>query len=995
MIFQLNDRTACALASSAAAEGAENAPILSPPHTWTESSDESTSDETARQDERLLFTATVSIPDGSILASQPVSNAYEAKELEVGTCFLKLLLGTGQSFFLSAAATSIRQRVFSRVKCGATSRACELQCEFEQGADGQRKARVAALCLRSAFGPTAGPVQPTSFTTKHSLSCALTHIDYASVPFIGHLPTDVIGRSLLSFVYAPDVHIIRQAHLDLHNQQGGVVRSIGPIRLVAYNGALLTVETEWSAYISPWSRKIEMVVARHRVFDAPVGDADVLSPPPAGTPTFTLPLPLVKTFEEELKTIMSRPVHDSPATTPTLTNPFAQFQALQAIRPLYPLGLSTQSPDLYSYVERLVENLVVQGTPGNVHEQLAHFQQQDKPTSSSAPATPSPMVNAEGAPLSYSQINCLENVHRLLKSQQTPAHERPQPVVHDLSAAQDSLPLTRAVLLEHTRRWEEQCKTTWHHRLTRKRHQNHDGSEQGAEPTTAKKSRSGARSPKWTAPRPLPPNPSPPTAYQITSTPLPAAGTPRPSAFHQVAPRSIVRPGTVPGPSVIQPTHDHTTLKARHPVRSAKLSNVGLGNPYDLSRFSMASNEEIQRKKKQYGLVLKKPNQVTNVKVIAPIFGGSDDELDSLDAPKQGNSGASLRTLKEAERLQQQALAADPTIFDYDKNYDEIQRKRDEKKAEDKVKDKERQSKYADDIMRAHMIRNLEEKSREERLQQRERIKEKGEFDEKEVFVTGAYRQLMEEVEVYRKEEARQNLIDEATAIDKQKIWQSGFARTILSSIARDGDDGTTSVKQEPETAEKPVEFKPRKATNIRKREKSAEPSEDKKDSDKPKKSIYDTDDEEEAPKPTHKNFGVELRAGLNKPAAKPEENTEKALTKAERLRRAMTPSDEEGEVERRDRRADRKSKKPEPKEEEPAEVDEKPRPKQPKAPRPGTQHAMRRMNDRKMDESEAKQLRLESFKKVLAQRNGPKEIEEARQRYLERVADSVVTLPF
>ncbi|CAJ0585778.1 unnamed protein product, partial [Mesorhabditis spiculigera] len=884
----------------------ENAPILSPPHTWTESSDESTSDETARQDERLLFTATVSIPDGSILASQPVSNAYEAKELEVGTCFLKLLLGTGQSFFLSAAATSIRQRVFSRVKCGATSRACELQCEFEQGADGQRKARVAALCLRSAFGPTAGPVQPTSFTTKHSLSCALTHIDYASVPFIGHLPTDVIGRSLLSFVYAPDVHIIRQAHLDLHNQQGGVVRSIGPIRLVAYNGALLTVETEWSAYISPWSRKIEMVVARHRVFDAPVGDADVLSPPPAGTPTFTLPLPLVKTFEEELKTIMSRPVHDSPATTPTLTNPFAQFQALQAIRPLYPLGLSTQSPDLYSYVERLVENLVVQGTPGNVHEQLAHFQQQDKPTSSSAPATPSPMVNAEGAPLSYSQINCLENVHRLLKSQQTPAHERPQPVVHDLSAAQDSLPLTRAVLLEHTRRWEEQCKTTWHHRLTRKRHQNHDGSEQGAEPTTAKKSRSGARSPKWTAPRPLPPNPSPPTAYQITSTPLPAAGTPRPSAFHQVAPRSIVRPGTVPGPSVIQPTHD---------------------------------------------------------------------------APKQGNSGASLRTLKEAERLQQQALAADPTIFDYDKNYDEIQRKRDEKKAEDKVKDKERQSKYADDIMRAHMIRNLEEKSREERLQQRERIKEKGEFDEKEVFVTGAYRQLMEEVEVYRKEEARQNLIDEATAIDKQKIWQSGFARTILSSIARDGDDGTTSVKQEPETAEKPVEFKPRKATNIRKREKSAEPSEDKKDSDKPKKSIYDTDDEEEAPKPTHKNFGVELRAGLNKPAAKPEENTEKALTKAERLRRAMTPSDEEGEVERRDRRADRKSKKPEPKEEEPAEVDEKPRPKQPKAPRPGTQ--------------EAKQLRLESFKKVLAQRNGPKEIEEARQRYLERVADSVVTLPY
>ena len=42
-------------------------------------------------------------------------------------------------------------------------------------------------------------------------------------------------------------------------------------------------------------------------------------------------------------------------------------------------------------------------------------------------------------------------------------------------------------------------------------------------------------------------------------------------------------------------------------------------------------------------------------------------------------SASTIRTQKQAERLHERAMAEDPTIFDYDKNYDEIQSVKNEK----------------------------------------------------------------------------------------------------------------------------------------------------------------------------------------------------------------------------------------------------------------------------------------------------------------------------
>uniref|UniRef100_A0A8R1EV56 Period n=1 Tax=Caenorhabditis japonica TaxID=281687 RepID=A0A8R1EV56_CAEJA len=131
------------------------------------------------------------------------------------------------------------------------------------------------------------------------------NMEDSSIPYLGLLPTDLIGKSLLAFVYAPDVHVVRQAHIDLNNSKGKIVKSIADLRLVAHNGSILRCQTEWSAYVNPWTRKMELVVARHRICSPPIGDYDVLSPPPPGLQN-TLPPVMAKTFEDELRTIMNK-----------------------------------------------------------------------------------------------------------------------------------------------------------------------------------------------------------------------------------------------------------------------------------------------------------------------------------------------------------------------------------------------------------------------------------------------------------------------------------------------------------------------------------------------------------------------------------------------------------------------------------------------------------------------------------------------------------------
>ena len=75
--------------------------------------------------------------------------------------------------------------------------------------------------------------------------------------------------------------------------------------------------------------------------------------------------------------------------------------------------------------------------------------------------------------------------------------------------------------------------------------------------------------------------------------------------------------------------------------------------------------------------------------------------------------------------------------------------------------------------------------AREERKQQKERIAEGEEFADKEVFVTGAYKKKMEELENFRKEQEYQDRLDELMDVRKQG-GLSGFYRNLLDDLTSD-----------------------------------------------------------------------------------------------------------------------------------------------------------------------------------------------------------------
>lgn len=134
---------------------------------------------------------------------------------------------------------------------------------------------------------------------------------------------------------------------------------------------------------------------------------------------------------------------------------------------------------------------------------------------------------------------------------------------------------------------------------------------------------------------------------------------------------------------------------------------------------------------------------------------GTGRPMPTLDsAPPAQNHVKQNTTMSRAEkRLQTEALAVDSTAFQYDEVYDNL--KAAERKVEQAKKQdtSERKSKYMESFLESARRRKMDQLHAEEKMMQIEREKEGGEFDDKEKFVTSAYKTQMEEVRKAEEEE--------------------------------------------------------------------------------------------------------------------------------------------------------------------------------------------------------------------------------------------------
>ncbi|XP_052052112.1 nuclear speckle splicing regulatory protein 1 isoform X2 [Apodemus sylvaticus] len=135
--------------------------------------------------------------------------------------------------------------------------------------------------------------------------------------------------------------------------------------------------------------------------------------------------------------------------------------------------------------------------------------------------------------------------------------------------------------------------------------------------------------------------------------------------------------------------------------------------------------------------------------------------------------------MKQTKLEIQKALAEDSTVYEYDSIYDELQKKKEESNPKLLV-GRDRKPKYIHNLLKAVEIRKKEQEKRMEKKIQREREMENGEFDDKEAFVTSAYKKKLEERAEEEEKEKRAAALEARLDVTKQKDL-SGFYRHLLN----------------------------------------------------------------------------------------------------------------------------------------------------------------------------------------------------------------------
>ncbi|GLV36831.1 uncharacterized protein CBL_02334 [Carabus blaptoides fortunei] len=198
---------------------------------------------------------------------------------------------------------------------------------------------------------------------------------------------------------------------------------------------------------------------------------------------------------------------------------------------------------------------------------------------------------------------------------------------------------------------------------------------------------------------------------------------------------------------------------------------------------------------KQYGLITKDKGQV----ITRPsIFNEDSDSNDDQDKP------TGITVLKKKERMaQQKAIDEDPTIYQYDELYDDMQSKRKESKLA--RKDLDRKPKYINKLLESAERRKKEYERRIERDVQKEREAEGDLYKDKESFVTSAYRKKLEEMKELEEKEKREEYLEAIGDVKKQGDL-SGFYRHLYAQQVNYDENSLDENKQKTEDTSKKTE---------------------------------------------------------------------------------------------------------------------------------------------------------------------------------------------
>ncbi|XP_053623942.1 period circadian protein isoform X3 [Plodia interpunctella] len=266
---------------------------------------------------------------------------------------------------------------------------------------------IQATPFFSAFKLPNEPVtKSVPFVLRHAANGQIEYIDPESVPYLGYLPQDLTGKNALNLYHPEELGYLGHVYETIV-KEGGMPRS-KPYRMMTQNGDYLRLETEWSSFINPWSRKLEFVTGKHYIIEGP-SNPDVLQ-------TSESEKSIKQSEEEKNKT---QGLRDSiiRILNEVLTKP-AEVAKQQ---------MSKRCQDLASFMESLMEEppkgddefrLEIQEPDNSYYERDSvmfggispHHEYNDSKSSTETP-------------LSYNQLNYNETLQRYFDSHESFYHE--------------------------------------------------------------------------------------------------------------------------------------------------------------------------------------------------------------------------------------------------------------------------------------------------------------------------------------------------------------------------------------------------------------------------------------------------------------------------------------------------------------------------------------------------------------------------------------------
>jgi coiled-coil domain-containing protein 55 len=191
----------------------------------------------------------------------------------------------------------------------------------------------------------------------------------------------------------------------------------------------------------------------------------------------------------------------------------------------------------------------------------------------------------------------------------------------------------------------------------------------------------------------------------------------------------------------------------------------------------------------RYGLILPKKNQLSAPKA-GNVFGNDDDseEEEGTDWVKKALKAENEKNkIKKQTKLNmQKALKENPTIFQYDEVYDQIEQSKEEEKSVKKVVQK---AKYIDNLLKSADLRKKEQELRKDRMIQKEIEAEDAMFPDKERYVTSSYKAKLEEMKKFEEEQENQDRLEALGDVTKQRDMSGFYRHLYRQTVDRNNAD--------------------------------------------------------------------------------------------------------------------------------------------------------------------------------------------------------------